>query len=228
MPPRLNHSSVAGVPGGTSGRLVPTTLQGPGTSLAREPQEKIPRVGYSYLNDSLGKHVTTAVQLLHASPSWDSFVQAYRGPSLLSSAVRYLPHPASSFLTNVRSEGVPVTMSGEEWSPEKIEEMARRGPHKSAKDHATFVREEMASFAEQGFWVVLPLPEVRDKGRLRLSPLGVVPQRDRRPRIINDLTFSGVNAETVRTGPAEAMQFGRALLRLLYQIRHTNSVRSTR
>jgi hypothetical protein len=115
-------------------------------------------------------------------------------------------------------------MSGEEWSAEKIEEMAHRGPHKSAKDHAAFVREEMASFAEQGFWVVLPLPEVRDMGRLRLSPLGVVPQRDRRPRIINDLTFSGVNAETVQTGPTEAMQFGRALLRLLYQIRHANPV----
>ena len=113
-------------------------------------------------------------------------------------------------------------MSGEDWSHEKIQETARRGPHKSAKDYADFVRDEMASFAEQGFWVVLPLPEVEDRSRLRLSPLGVVPQRDRRPRIINDLTFSGVNNETVRAGPAVSMQFGRALLRLLYQVRHAN------
>jgi hypothetical protein len=149
-------------------------------------------------------------------------VQAYRGPSLLSTAVKYLPHPATPLLDNIRSEGVPVTMSGDEWSAEKIQEMARRGPHKSAKDHALFIRDEMASFAEQGFWVVLPLPEVEDMDHLRLSPLGVVPQRDRRPRLINDLTFSGINTETVRTGPADAMQFGHTLLRLLYQIRHAN------
>ena len=193
-----------------------------GPNVARDTPEKIPKLWHSYLNDSLGKHVASAVQLLHASPLWESFVQAYRGPSLLSSAVKYLPHPAASLLATWRSEGVPVTMSGEDWSKEKIREMAQRGPHKSAKDYADFVRDEMASFAEQGFWAVLPLSEVEDMDRLRLSPLGVVPQRDRRPRIINDLTISGVNAETVRKGPAEAMQFGRALLRLLYQIRHAN------
>jgi hypothetical protein len=192
------------------------------TPLARDSSEKIPKPRHSYLNDSLGKHVAAAVRLMHLSSSWESFVQAYRGPSLLSTAVKYLPHPAAPLLDNIRSEGVPVTMSGDEWSAEKIQEMARRGPHKSAKDHALFIRDEMASFAEQGFWVVLPLPEVEDMDRLRLSPLGVVPQRDRRPRLINDLTFSGVNAETVQTGLANAMQFGHTLLRLLYQIRHAN------
>ena len=184
--------------------------------------EKRPRLQHSFLNDILGKQVVSAVRLLHASPSWESFVQAHRGPSLLSEAVQHLPHPAAPLLHRIRTEGVPVTMADAEWSSEQIHNMARRGPHKSAMDHAAFVREEMANFAEQGFWVVLPLHEVEDRERLRLSPLGVVPQRDRRPRLINDLTFSGVNAQTVRTGPAEAMQFGHALLRILYQIRHSN------
>jgi hypothetical protein len=222
MPPRFNHTSLADTPNCTHGPLVQKAVPSPGTPMARYASEKVPKLRHSYLNDSLGKHVVSAVQLLHASPSWDSFVQAYRGPSLLSAAVRHVPHPAAPLLHNIRSEGVPVTMSGDKWSPAKIRDMARRGPHKSAKDHAAFVREEMASFAEQGFWVVLPLHEVEDRELLRLSPLGVVPQRDRRPRIINDLTFSGVNDETVRNGPAAAMQFGHALGRLLYQIRHAN------
>lgn len=53
---------------------------------------------------------------------------------------------------------------------------------------------------------------------LRLSPLGVVPQRNRRPRLIVDYTFSGLNDETVRLAPAEAMQFGKALHRFLRKL----------
>jgi hypothetical protein len=46
----------------------------------------------------------------------------------------------------------------------------------------------------------------------------VVPQRDRRPRLIVDYTFSGVNPETVKMAPPEAMQFGKTLLRVLQTI----------
>jgi hypothetical protein len=47
-----------------------------------------------------------------------------------------------------------------------------------------------------------------------------VPQCDCGPRTIIDYTFSGVNDETLRLSPKEAMQFGRALHdRLLCQIR---------
>jgi len=63
---------------------------------------------------------------------------------------------------------------------------------------------------------------VKHLPNLRLSPLGCVPQRGRRPRLIVDLSFYDVNQETVKTAPPEAMQFGRALDRLLYRIRHAN------
>ena len=151
MPPRFNHPSLTENPSSTTDRPDRLAPLSSGINEARDPQKKTPKVWHSYLNDSLGKHVAKAVQLLHASSSWESFVQAYRGPSLLSSAVGSLPHPAAPLLANWRSEGVPVTMSGEDWSHEKIQETARRGPHKSAKDYADFVRDEMASFAEQGF-----------------------------------------------------------------------------
>jgi hypothetical protein len=52
--------------------------------------------------------------------------------------------------------------------------------------------------------------------------MGVIPQRERRPRLIVDYSFYDVNQETLRLGPKEAMQFGRALERILYKIRHSN------
>jgi hypothetical protein len=132
MPPRFIQASSADSPSGTWAPQDRETLQNSGKPMARYISEKMPRLSHSYLNDTLGKHVVSAIELLRSSPSWESFVQAYRGPSLLSEAVRYLPHPAASLLHSIRSRGVPVTMADGEWSAEKIQDMARRGPHKSA------------------------------------------------------------------------------------------------
>lgn len=93
-----------------------------------------------------------------------------------------------------------------------------RGPHKSAHDHREVVSQEIHDFCQQGYWVVLPYNEVRDWPDLRVSPLGVVPQRDRRPRLIVDYTFSSVNADTVPLAPKESMQFGRALNQVMEKI----------
>lgn len=81
---------------------------------------------------------------------------------------------------------------------------------------------EMLDFCEQGFWTVLPLSVVLALPHLRLSPLGVVPQRNRRSRLIVDYTFSGVNDETARLAPPEAMQFGEALQRMLDKVVHAD------
>ena len=84
-----------------------------------------------------------------------------------------------------------------------------------------FVCTEMLEFCSQGFWTVLPLSvALRLSQHLRLPPLGVVPQRNRRSRLIVDYSFSGVNEETVKLAPSEAMQSGRALHRLLQRIAH--------
>jgi hypothetical protein len=41
--------------------------------------------------------------------------------------------------------------------------------------------------------------------------MGVVPQRECRPRVIVDYSFFGVNTKTAKLAPLEAMQFGKAL-----------------
>ena len=48
----------------------------------------------------------------------------------------------------------------------------------------------------------------------------MVPQRDRRSRLIVDYSFSGVNEDTVPLASKEAMQFGRALQRVMAKIVH--------
>jgi hypothetical protein len=67
-------------------------------------------------------------------------------------------------------------------------------------------------------WVLLPARFILGEKNLKLSPLGVVPQRDRRPRTISDYSFFGVNDDTIPLSPSEAMQFGRALQRILRAI----------
>ncbi len=52
--------------------------------------------------------------------------------------------------------------------------------------------------------------------------MGIIPQRDRRPRLIIDYSYWGINDETELLSPKESMQFGRTLERSLFTIRHAN------
>ena len=72
----------------------------------------------------------------------------------------------------------------------------------------------MRDFVEKGLWIVLPLEYAVGLDGLRLSPVGLIPQRNRRGRIVIDYTWSGVNESTCRLAP-DSMQFGHALQRML-------------
>lgn len=98
----------------------------------------------------------------------------------------------------------------------------KRGPHKSTKNGIKFLREEFSDMIDKEQWVILPARFLQDIPGLRLSPLGLVPQRDRRDRMISDYTYFGVNGKTLQLSPKHAMQFGCALNRLLYEIYHAN------
>jgi hypothetical protein len=114
---------------------------------------------------------------------------------------------------------MPVVTRGPAWTHHEVADRLHRGSHKSTHEHVDFVCDEMADFANKGFWTVL----VKHLRGLRLSPLGCVPQRGRRPtRLSVDLSYYGINADTLKLAPHQAMQFGRALDRLLYRIRHAN------
>lgn len=151
---------------------------------------------------------------------WDVFVAAERGTPDIVESVGTIPHKAARLLEYLRHRGARVPLHTEAWTRTQVLQAAERGSHKSAKDAVEFVCTEMLEFCAQGFWTVLPLSVALSLPGLRLSPLGVVPQRDRRSRLIVDYTYSGVNEDTARLAPPEAMQFGKALQRFLTKVVH--------
>jgi hypothetical protein len=161
------------------------------------------------------------------SSTWEEFVEEFRGRSYLATELDHVEHPAAELLRQWRDEGVPAMTSSPPWTNEQKDQCIHRGCHQSAKDHADFLREEMAEFIENKFWVVLPYEIVRDLEDIMFAPAAVKDERDRKPRLLCDhswpwLGWLSVNDTTIPHAPPEAMQFGRTLQRLLWLIRHAN------
>jgi hypothetical protein len=132
--------------------------------------------------------------------------------------VKHLPHRAAHILDTLRRSGATVAMKTEPRSRQRKDETLQRGSHQSALLHTDFLCDEFVDMIHKGQWVLLPARLVLDEKNLWLSPLGVVPQRDRRPRTICDYSFFFVNLDTIPLAPPESMQFGRALWRILQQV----------
>ena len=81
-----------------------------------------------------------------------------------------------------------------------------------------FLKEEFKDMINKGQWIILPHSKVKELPGLRLSPPGVVPQRDRRPCWIVDYSWWNVNQETLPLAPKGAMQFGHTLDCILREI----------
>lgn len=172
--------------------------------------------------ETLRKYAFCAADKLATIGDWELFVKEERGQADIAEDVHRLPHKAARLLDHLRRRGASVPLHTAPWTWEQLHQAALRGSHRSAKDEVEFVCQEMLEFCQQGFWIVLPLQVALTLPHLRLSPLGVVPQRNRRPRLIVDYTYSGVNEETARIAPPEAMQFGKALQRILRRLVHAN------
>ena len=169
-------------------------------------------------SENLGKYIEEHVKILQEQ-GFDSLVHQVRGKSDIHPDVHRLPHKAGRLLKHFQKRGAPIVFETKPWSQERVEAALKRGPHKSANAYMEFLREELIDFVRKGFWLLLPYKEIRRFKKLlrwlRISPMGVVPQRGRRPCIIVDYSFFGVNDETLKLSPREAMQFGRALERIL-------------
>jgi hypothetical protein len=97
----------------------------------------------------------------------------------------------------------------------KIDSTIKRGPHKSALKELLFLWQEFAAMMRKGQWTVLPASLARKLKGIRISPVDIVPQRDRRPRTIVDYSFYAVNDDTLPIAPCQSMQFVHALNRIL-------------
>ena len=173
--------------------------------------------------DELGAYVDQTVSLLKVL-GWHATITKLRGRSNLHPQVKDLNHPAAPLLDRMRRNGVPVVLKSAPWSPSMKQARFARGPHKSARDYAEFLATEFLDFCKKGYWMLLPYELVKDLPELRISPLGVVPQRERRPRVIVDYSFYDVNRDTVKLAPQESMQFGKTLSRMLQGLAKANPI----
>ncbi|KAI2509092.1 hypothetical protein MHU86_5340 [Fragilaria crotonensis] len=170
---------------------------------------------------ALGK-LAVVTEKLFATHGWVRTVALARGKSDITPTVGQLSHRAARLLTHLKKRGATVPVHTPAWPIERRDGAVTRGAHRSSAGERQFVCEEMLDFCAQGYWIVMPYRAVRQLRHLRVSPLGVVPQRDRRPRLIVDYTFSKLNEETLQLAPREAMQFGRALQRVCSTLVHAD------
>lgn len=158
----------------------------------REPTE--PALGYREerravraRNDELGKLIKQQTKLF-SSMSWEQYVNTLRGRGDLAPDGRNVQHhPAVGLLKHLSKTGAPAIMETPPWELKLLDQRLKRGSHKSCTENLDFLRGEMLDFVKKNFWTVLPYRVLRDKYKdklrylrdLRLSPMGVVPQRER-------------------------------------------------
>ena len=144
----------------------------------------------------LGKLVDKLTGLfLECNCDWVSFVHCVRTRPCLHTNVKSLPHSAAAYLHDLRADGAPVQCTTPLWASERKDRSMQRGPHPSTRPYLHFLESDMAGMITKGYWVVLPYDLVKDIPNLRISPMGAVPKRERRPWTIVDYSFSGINQE---------------------------------
>lgn len=204
----------------------PATMPAIGATLAEPKKAEVDQL-FNHTVSHLGTLVTSTVSRLRSATSWESFVAQERGGSHFQPGLQNLDHPAGTCLASSHERGVPVKFDDAPWTQDRKDEVASRGCHYSATQHASFIAEEMMEFARDGHWVILPYEEVRTFEEVRLSPAQIKVERDRKPRFIADHSFWGLNDRTLPLAFKDSMQFGGALCRLLYAIRHANPAYGT-
>ena len=101
----------------------------------------------------------------------------------------------------MRLKGTPVKIDRLPLTPKQLAVAIAYGSHNSCDKDPSFLRTDMRDFVKKGFWIVLPLEDAVRLNGLCLSPAGIIPQRDRRDRIVIDYTWSGVNGNAVLAVP---------------------------
>ena len=134
------------------------------------------------------------------------------------SSLADVKQPARRLLRQYKHRGAPVVLTSGIWTGGEIQAALKQGPYRSATEHTLFLQEEFALMIEKGQWVVLPYSVAKGLPRLRLSPLGVKVERDRRPCWLGDYIYFKTNSETLPIACLSAMQYGRALDSLIREI----------
>ena len=183
----------------------PASPPAPPKKIASSPAQSVPH--------DIGEFIVRDVKLLNQL-GWQGFVNHRRPMGDFTSLTNVL-HPARRLLHFYKHRGAPVKLATPPWTRHQVQRALRRGPHKSCHEHLDFLHEEFIDMINKGQWIILPYSAVQHLPGLRVSPPGVVPQREHRPCWICDYSWWDVNADTLPLAAMEAMQFGHALERIL-------------
>ena len=186
-----------------------------GLSSATTPKKAAIDLAQSVPTD-IGEFIDRDVKLLKQL-GWHGLV-THRRPRGDFASLNNVLHPARRLLHLYKHHGAPVKFATPPWTRRQVQRALHRGPHNSCHDYVDFLHSEFIDMINKGQWVVLPYSAVRHLPGLRVSPPGVVPQRERRPHWICDYSWWNVNADTLPLAAMEAMQFGHALDRILREI----------
>ena len=203
----------------------PGSRPGPASSSFTASNLETPLILSEVQSENLGEYIVRDSSRL-IDVGFEQLVRERRKCSNFHPQVKKLRHKAARLLDHLHKRGANVTLSTPPWDDAHLENTMRRGPHKSAVEYSDFLQEELLDFVQKGFWMILPVRLLKKYPmiykNLRVSPMGVVPQRARRPRIIVDYSFFGLNDDTVKMAPQDAMQFGKALQRILQALVDAN------
>ena len=166
-------------------------------------------------NDRLGTLVRELTYAFKTAPSWEDFVESFRGRSYLAPELDTIDHPAAELLRNWRDAGVPADMNCPPWTAEMKDYCIERGCHKSANEHAEFLREELSEFVESKYWVVLPYQTVRNLEHLMLSPAAVKEERERKPRLLCDHSWPWAGWPSINDCPGQQIRHQRRILQVV-------------
>jgi hypothetical protein len=112
--------------------------------------------------------------------------------SLMQPQPRAQGHPFFPTLNKWATKGVPVDC-GLNWEWENVEQAVARGPHCGSmeKENIALVHEDIQYQVDAGFLRIMLWSELQKlrPPKLKISPMAVVRQKNRRGRLILDLSF---------------------------------------
>jgi hypothetical protein len=104
--------------------------------------------------DELSKCILVADSAVFEPSGFEDIVNMQRGKSDFRKDVKNINHKSARYLHHLKKRGANVVLQTPPWSIERLEETIKRGPHKSSKEHAEFLRKELLDFVQKGFWTI--------------------------------------------------------------------------
>ena len=174
-------------------------------SASAEPFVPQPFCHHPYKPDCLDDLIQTTSQQFSSSSNWGDFIRTVGGRGDLHSDIANIPHPAAHLLSRFQKVDTPAIMSGKPWSEGQIKAALKQGPYSSSKDGIKFLRNEFANMVKKQQWIILPANMIKKMFGFCLSPIGLVPQANRRACMISDYSYFDFNADTLNIAPAKKM-----------------------